>query len=67
MKSFIVHANSTEEKVEWMVDICNAVDDWKARKATFEKDNDKKQTEEFEAPGTPDLPPTKKIQKKIKT
>jgi hypothetical protein len=51
VKSFVVHANSQEDKIEWMLDICNAVDDWKSRKATFGSGEGSDQ--QFEAPGGP--------------
>jgi hypothetical protein len=50
VKSFVVHANTNEEKIEWMLDICNSVDDWKTRKATFGGEGNTNQ--QFEAPGT---------------
>ncbi len=51
VKSFVVHAATTDEKTEWMVDICNAVEEWKARSATLAKESKvAERGSSFEAP-----------------
>jgi len=50
-KSFVVIASTQVEKFDWMVDICQAIDDVQAKKASF-KGSEPHQTQEykFEAP-----------------